>query len=334
MNKSFKFDPYKALKSILEVTSNLTGNNFIEITAKEIKKLFLADLVYITKAINFNPTTKVEVQYSTNPKIPKIIELDGIPGKFVFNNEIIKITQNVQYNFLELIDEKFESFYGIPITNEKNICVGHIAIYSKEIRELPDELNDIALIYSRKLQRENKRLELERENQRIRTQLEELVITDTLTDLYNRRYFTKFCTNLFLLIKRDATKASLAYIDIDDFKSINDKFGHDGGDFVLKYFASILIEESRNGVDYLFRLGGEEFCIISIDTPLNYSYEFLSRIMTKTSEKFKNTKYGNITLSVGLVEFDKSFNDHNEIINLADKKMYMAKKAGKNTIVK
>jgi len=56
--------------------------------------------------------------------------------------------------------------------------------------------------------------------------------------------------------------------------------------------------------------------------------------MKKTSEKFITTKYGEITLSIGLVEFDKKFNNYNEILSLADKKMYKAKKAGKNTIVK
>ncbi len=126
----------------------------------------------------------------------------------------------------------------------------------------------------------------------------------------------------------------MAYIDIDNFKSINDNFGHEGGDFVLKYFAEILTEESRKGLDYLFRLGGEEFCIISLDTPINFSYEHMKRIMDVTSNKFENTKYGQITLSIGIVEFNENFNSYDEILNLADKKMYEAKKSGKNAIVK
>lgn len=334
MDSQFRFDPYEALKSILEITSYHTGDEFIAHTAIEIKKLFQADLVYITKAIDFNPTTKVKVIYSTNNKIPEIIDLNGIPGKFVFENKIIKIKEHVKYNFLDLLDEKYESFYGIPITNGKNSCVGHIAIYSKEIRELPKELDDIALIYSRKIERETRRLELEIENQRIRKQLEDLAITDTLTSLYNRRYFGKVCSDIFAQVKRDSTQATLSYIDIDNFKSINDRFGHEGGDFVLKYFANILIEESRKGLDYIFRLGGEEFCIISLNTPLQHSFEHLTRIMRKTKDKFASTKFENITLSIGVVEFDKKFNSYEEIINLADKKMYTAKKAGKNTIVK
>lgn len=334
METSFKFNPYEALKSILEITSYHVGTEFLEHATIEIKKLFHADLVYITKAIDFNPTTKVKILYSTNNKIPEIIDLNGIPGKFVFNNKIIEIKKHVKYNFLSLLDEKFESFYGIPITDGKEHCIGHIAIYSKDIRELPKELNDIALIYSRKIEREMRRMELEEENFRIRAQLQELSITDTLTSLYNRRYFGKVCSDIFAQVKRNSTKAVLAYIDIDNFKTINDKFGHEGGDFVLKYFAEILTEQSRKGLDYLFRLGGEEFCVISLDTPISDSYEHMRRIMNTTSTKFKVTKFGEITLSIGIVEFEEKFNSYDEILNLADKKMYEAKKSGKNAIVK
>ena len=334
METSFKFNPYEALKSILEITSYHVGSEFLEHTAIEIKKLFHADLVYITKAIDFNPTTKVKILYSTNNKVPQIIDLDGVPGKFVFDNKIIEIKKHVKYNFLDLLDEKFESFYGIPITDGKECCIGHIAIYSKNIRELPIELNDIALIYSRKIEREMRRMELEEENLKIRTQLQELTITDTLTSLYNRRYFGKVCSDIFAQVKRNSTKAVLAYIDIDNFKSINDKFGHEGGDFVLKHFADILLEQSRRGIDYLFRLGGEEFCIISLDTPINDSYEHMKRIMNTTSNRFSETKFGEITLSIGIVEFGESFNSYDEILNLADKRMYEAKKSGKNAIVK
>ena len=334
MNNKFKFDPYKALKSILEITSYHTGDEFIEHTAIEIKKLFQADLVYITKAIDFNPTTKVKVIYSTDDKIPKIIDLNGIPGKFVFDNKIIKIKEHVEYNFLDLIKDRFESFYGIPITDGMGHCVGHIAIYSKDVRELPEELDDIALIYSRKIERESRRIELEKENFKIRKQLEELSITDTLTSLYNRRYFGKVCSDIFAQVKRESTNAILAYIDIDNFKSINDKYGHEGGDFVLKYFADILLEQSRKGVDYLFRLGGEEFCIISIDTPIEDSFEHMKRIMNTTSDKFNSTKFGTITLSIGIASFDKEFESYEDILNLADKRMYQAKKSGKNQVVK
>ncbi len=333
-NNNFQFDPYKILKSLVEITSLKIGKGFIEATALEIKKIFKADLVYITKAINQNPTTKIKVLYSTDKKVPRIIDLEGIPGKFVFENKIVKITQNVQYSFLEKIEKKFESFYGIPIVNSERQCIGHIAIYSSLIRDIPDELNEIVSIFAKKIEIELQRHELEQENQKIRRKLEELSITDTLTSLNNRRYFQKICSDIFSQVKRDTLNATLAYIDIDNFKSINDKYGHKDGDVVLRKFAQVLQKESRKGSDYIFRIGGEEFCIISLNTPINYSYEHIARIMEATTNKFKTTKFGEITLSVGLVEFDKSYNNYSEIVNIADKKMYRAKKAGKNTIVK
>jgi diguanylate cyclase (GGDEF)-like protein len=334
LNKEYKFDPYKALKSILEVTSSHTGKSFIEITAEEIKKLFNADLVFITSAIDYNPTTKVKIIYSTNKDLPKEFQLERTPCKLVYQNKIIQIDKNIKYDFEKVKNSDFESFYGIPITNHNNICIGHISIFSNKIRKLPPELEDIAIIYARKIERELKRVSLETENERIRQELEELSITDSLTKLYNRRYFIKICDDIFAQIKRGIIKAILSYIDIDDFKKVNDKFGHEEGDIVLKQFANIVQENSRKGSDYLFRIGGEEFCIITINSSLAYSYKHIARIMENTIQKFENTKFGKITLSVGIVEFNKKFNDYNEIINLADKKMYAAKKAGKNTIVK
>ncbi len=137
-------------------------------------------------------------------------------------------------------------------------------------------------------------------------------------------------TSGFLVDSAKLMKSEL----IDDFKGINDKFGHEGGDFVLKHFSEILLDESRKGIDFIFRLGGEEFCIISINTPLNFASDYLKRIMETTSNKFSKTKFGAITLSIGLVEFSKDFDSCDEILSLADKKMYKAKKEGKNSLVK
>lgn len=328
------FNPYETLKSLLQATISHTGKDFIKATANEFKKLFDADLVFITKALDFSPSTKLEIIYSTDKKVPKIINIKDTPAKYVFKKKVIKITKDVQYNFDCCFSQKLQSFFGVPIINDRDICIGHIAIYSKKVREFPNELKDMVLIYSKRLEIEIKKIEQEKENKKVRKELENLTITDTLTTLYNRRYFEKICSNIFARVKRDATTANLAYIDIDDFKNINDTYGHDAGDFVLKTFADILKEQTREGVDYIFRLGGEEFCIISLDTPLNFSFKHLARIMLKTIEKFKSTKYGEITLSVGLVPFKKEYNSYEDILKLADQKMYHAKKAGKNTIVK
>lgn len=332
MYKSFDFNPYEALKSILEVTSIHVGNDFIKVAANEIKKLFHADLVFITKAINYDPTTKVEVLYSTDNSMPLTFELNDTPCNLVYKNEIVKINENVKLLFEKEKDTDFESFYGVPINDVNNSCIGHIAILSTQKRVLPDELDDIALIYSRKIERETKRLALENENERIRKELEVLSITDELTNLYNRRFFTKVFNDIFAQVKRDYVKATLSYIDIDDFKDVNDKFGHEAGDHVLKQFSKIMLEQSRKGIDNVFRIGGEEFCIISINNTEEEAYYHLSRIMKETKEYFKETKYGEITLSIGLVKLDKKYESYDELIKIADERMYQAKNNGKNMI--
>ena len=212
MNKAFDFNPYEALKSILEATSLHIGKNFIKSAADEIKKLYKADLVFITKAINFNPTTKVEVLYATDKKIPKEFELVGTPCELVFENKIVEIYENVNKDFYKEKSTDFQSFYGIPINNKTNECIGHISIFSKEKRKLAKELEDIAIIYSCKIEREIFRLELEMENEKIRKELEKLTITDPLTNTYNRRHFINSCSDLFQQVKRCDIKATLAYM--------------------------------------------------------------------------------------------------------------------------
>lgn len=334
MNDAFNFDPYKALKSILEATSIHTGKDFIKSTADEIKKLFHADLVFITKAINFKPTSKVEILYATSDKLPKEFELVGTPCELVFQNRIVEIYENVNKDFYKEKSTKFESFYGIPINNDKKECIGHISIFSEKKRKLAKELEDIAIIYSRKIEREILRLELETENEKIREELEKLTITDPLTNTYNRRHFVNCCSDLFQQVKRANIKATLAYIDIDDFKDINDNFGHDGGDNVLQEFSKVLKEQSRTAIDKIFRVGGEEFCILSIDATLDSTYLYLNRLMKISNDHFKGSKYGEITLSIGLVQFTKELNDFNDLVKIADEKMYKAKKRGKNRVVK
>jgi len=332
MYKSFKFDPYKALKSILEVTSAHIGKDFIKVTADEIKKLFQADLVFITKALNYNPTTKVKILYATDDVMPPVFELDGTPCKLVFKNKIVKINECLQHDFEKEKGTGFESFYGIPINNDDNICIGHIAILSKQKRELPDELEDIALIYSRKIQTETKRLELEQENEKIRKELERLSITDSLTNLYNRRHFDNFADDTLKQIKRFDTNASLALLDIDDFKKLNDTYGHKVGDEVLIYLSKTLIDNSRDGIDYIFRIGGEEFAIISLNSTINSSISHLQRINNQL-KKFPFDENISLTITVGIDSFKKDDKDFDDLYLRVDNKLYEGKEKGKNRII-
>ena len=329
---TFNFDPYQTLKSIIQVTSSHMGKEYLKVICDELKILFDADLVFITEAINSNPTTKVKILYSTNPDSPKDFFLEGTPCKLVYDDKIIQIKEGLNVEFKKFINTDFESFYGIPINNKNNQCIGHIAIISNKTRELPKEIEDIAHIFSRRIEAEYQRIILENENEKMIKKLFELSIKDSLTNLYNRRFFSQKCEEVHKQSKRDFNKASMIFLDIDNFKNINDNYGHATGDYILKEVGRILKETCRKDVDFVSRVGGEEFGIICLNSDKNSSKQLANRIMINTNNFFKNEEYS-VTYSIGIEEFDPSYKSGEEVYKISDRKMYEAKSTGKNKII-
>ncbi len=329
---TFNFDPYQTLKSIIQVTSSHMGKDYLKVICDELKILFDAQLVFITEAIDSNPTTKVKILYSTSKESPKDFFLEGTPCKLTYDNKIIQIKEGVNIDFEKFINTGFESFYGIPINDKNNQCIGHIAIISNKRRELPKEIEDIAHIFSRRIEAEYQRIILENENQKMMKKLFELSIKDSLTNLYNRRFFSQKCEEVYKQSKRDFNKASIIFLDLDNFKNINDTYGHSAGDYILKEVGRILKETCRKDVDFVSRVGGEEFGIICLNSNKHNSKQLAQRIMTDTNDFFKNEEYS-VTYSIGIEEFNPSYNSGEEVYTLADKKMYQAKSSGKNKII-
>ncbi len=328
----FNIDPYHALKSLLEVTSAHLGESFLKIVCHELEKLFEADLVLITEAMNCNPTTKVKILYATNPSLPDSFELEGTPCELVYANTIIQITKGVNLEFEKEKNTEYQSFYGIPLHNKKDNCIGHIAIFSKKERSIPSHIEDISLIFARRIEVEYERNILEKENKKIHKELKSLVKTDSLTQLYNRRHFNKIAKKTLKKVKKEKCIATLCYLDIDNFKEINDKYGHDVGDDVLIYLSQLFKNNIRKDIDDLFRVGGEEFAILSMQSSLTDSYKHLSRIQEILRNDNKNKL--NITMSIGLEVFQKNDKTFDDVYKRADIKMYKAKNSGKNCIIK
>lgn len=326
-------NPYNALKSLLEVTAPHLGEDFLKIICEELKILFSSELVFITEALDCNPTTKVKILYATNEGLPDSFELEGTPCKLVFEDKIIQITKGLHHNFEKSKETNFESFYGIPLHNNDLDCIGHIGIFSEKIRTIPNEIEDIALIFARRIQTEYERNILEKENQKYQIKLQNMIITDGLTNLYNRRHFDTTAKDILAQIKRNLTTATLVFFDIDNFKKINDTYGHEEGDNVLKYLAKTLEKNSREGVDFIFRVGGEEFAIISIDSNIKKSFKHVKRIKKYLKKDILENKH-KITLSIGISKFKKTDKNYDKVYKKADDKMYQAKKSGKNCIVK
>lgn len=165
----------------------------------------------------------------------------------------------------------------------------------------------------------------------------ELSNKDPLTNIYNRRYIYNMGEKIIEEYKRMGSLFSVCIIDIDNFKYINDNFGHQIGDFVLKEFTKV-VDKNLRPYDLLGRYGGEEFIIILKNTNEKESIIVIDRINKAVKEKsfIYNEEIINITISAGISnskEISKEEIKLEDLIRIADRRMYIAKNDGKDKIV-
>ena len=171
--------------------------------------------------------------------------------------------------------------------------------------------------------------------------LRKLVITDGLTGLYNHRHFQQRLRDECDRARRYSYKLSLIMIDIDNFKHYNDTHGHPAGDKVLLQVAEILSDKARQS-DIVARYGGEEFAILchsSLTDTVGVAERLLLDIDAaefwgqEQQPLLKGQSEGSLTICLGVAAFGPSMKDPGELVELADKKLYQAKKAGRNRVV-
>jgi diguanylate cyclase (GGDEF)-like protein len=153
---------------------------------------------------------------------------------------------------------------------------------------------------------------------------------DSLTGLYNRLYFEQHLSNCIQMAKNFNHKFALLFIDLDGFKHLNDTYGHDLGDFVLKAIAKDVSTTVRQN-DLIARIGGDEFVIImSHISGIHEVQDFSSRILSSITRK---RMYGNIELllgaSIGISLYPDDTENMEQLIKYADETMYKVKKSGK-----
>lgn len=167
-------------------------------------------------------------------------------------------------------------------------------------------------------------------------QLRETAIRDVMTGLYNRRYMEERIEQEFQRCKRHKHNLSLAMIDIDFFKKVNDTYGHETGDIVLKKIASELKSCLRKS-DIISRFGGEEFVIVFPETGVSDATRVLDKIREKVSNIELESEVGQkfkVSFSGGVAGGDISEVENPiEILRTADKLLYEAKSSGRNRII-
>lgn len=173
----------------------------------------------------------------------------------------------------------------------------------------------------------------ELERQRLLEKMTELARTDELTQVANRRVLIERIENEVDRSERYGGELSLLILDIDDFKDVNDRFGHLLGDEVLRTLASLLEETSREP-DVVGRYGGEEFGVVLPQTGLDEGVALAERVIERVrDEQFeRNGETLSITCSVGVAELSESESNGEELLRRADDALYRAKKRGRDRV--
>lgn len=256
---------------------------------------------------------------------------NGIIGNVVKNKESIFISntdvfkKENAYEFGEL--KVIKSIVALPLVLQDKI-VGVISIASREINGISNEnikmLSILSSLFAISLQ-----------NAKLYEINEMLAITDGLTELYNYRFFQEKLDEEIKRISRYKGNLSVAMFDIDNFKQINDKFGHLQGDMVLKSVAEILKKSFRE-TDYVARYGGEEFAIILPETDTLSALVAVERVRKLIDEyKFPTIdgkKSLKVEISAGVSSYPQYANDKAELLRKVDNSLYKAKKLGKNRV--
>lgn len=157
---------------------------------------------------------------------------------------------------------------------------------------------------------------------------------DPLTRMLNRRFMDTVLTREIGYSRKMRKKLSVVMVDLDHFKTINDRYGHAGGDIVLQQCAKLVLDAVRIG-DFVFRYGGEEFLITLVETGKDEAVNLAERIcaaLAQTSIEISEDQSVNVTASIGVAEFN-GHPDFLKLVQAADTALYQAKQNGRNCVV-
>jgi len=172
------------------------------------------------------------------------------------------------------------------------------------------------------------RLELENQLREKNQLLEYMSYHDTLTNLPNRRLLEEFAEKMLTLAKRENKPLSILFMDLDRFKPINDVYGHQMGDEVLKLIAKRLEKFARSS-DTISRYGGDEFVILAYDCSKQDATALAERLVKAIEEPMKIDQLTlQLSASVGIATSPEDGDELTKLIRLADERLYMAKKSG------
>ena len=277
---------------------------------------FSENILYIdTLGRNLSKNILSDIQYDFFKKMEEYKNLKG--SKF----EVVRMLlgKELDYQFND-----FTSKIIIPLIFDRKL-IGGICFYTKQemdyasFRYFDIMISELLAIFKMKYQY---------------TEKEFMSVLDGLTGLYNRRQFEISLEQEYNRTKRHPSDFSLAILDIDFFKKVNDTYGHQYGDYVLKTVAEVMKMAFRK-TDLLYRYGGEEMVMIMPETNIDGALipvQRLRRMIEEYDFDYNGVKI-KVTASIGLTMNYQEFNSEVELLKSADEALYRAKESGRNRVV-
>lgn len=288
----------------LRSTSKLLGIDGIYLFIKEGDTFEVISSNGSNKKIHFN-----KIDYNVNMPFFKVIKTKN---PIVFEADRIK-----NHYGGEIPHRPTRKILSLPLIGPKKKIMGLLNFHSKDL----NAFSETSIPFFQELSKE-----VAKTFNRARkfSFLKELSVIDELTGLYNRRFFYEVLEKEFKRAKRYSSSFTLVVADLDNFKQINDKYGHIKGDEVLKEVAKTIKNRLRVS-DYPIRYGGDEFALILLQSGTSETEKIMNDINNKLMTLNFNIKE-KVSLSFGMCKFSETFSSVNEMIEGADKELYKNKK--------
>ena len=314
-----------------DMSANLKFNDIFKVFSIFLKNNFnfkKCELLVLEKdGISPNHLGKVYGVWREDPMLgsERVVDYEKMIKYFLARPERVQIgniRSGADTEDIGLGDPTTNSFLGIPlISGGKPVAILTIENLSN------DDVEKFGILAIQ--------LSLEINKVFLYEAVEKMAVTDSLTGLYVRRYFTERLDEELGRSARQGLKFSFLMLDIDDFKKINDTYGHLVGDVVLKDIGYIIKENIRE-IDLVCRYGGEEFAAMLPETSKESAFVVAERIRKRTEERIFRAydERLKLTVSIGVATYPDDSSNQQGIIEAADEELYRGKRSGKNVVCK
>jgi diguanylate cyclase (GGDEF)-like protein len=321
--------PIGSFFSVVLITLSITTFRFLDLipVARDLVFSLIQDGIMVVdsqlRVVDWNPALSQLI-----PNIP--IKLGGSAEQIfrmlgLKNNPFMNIHESVNFE-LEITDPELRilDIMVSPLTPNKAFD-GWLVIFDDETERR---------IATRGLEKANKTL-LQKldEIEKLQIQLKEQTIRDPLTGLFNRRFFDEYFNTELIRSIRTNAPISLLMVDIDHFKSVNDRFGHDVGDQVLEMLGEILKTMFRKS-DVSCRFGGEEFLILLPGLEHDQAFNRAEALRERFEQASRDAEflYAQVTISIGISNYPLHADNTRDLFRIADRALYQAKEQGRNRV--